>query len=246
MTRAGRDHPHMAASARFDHLRHAALDMLDAGNSPAAVAQMLAVPVSVLLAWRDEPMPARPEPEAMLLALGAQGHAPSFGTTLAVTRTAPEDAWRRTLWNGFKGVLAIASAAFTVFSWKHQDEYGDFYVDLLPLAAFSLLWLDRNQPLFLLDGRAFVVPAWSGKRSVPYADLADWWLVMHVRGEGTDNEIEGRLLTVHSRRAGVAAVSVFIPDGVALDPRVLERLDLVKKVNQGVRPLTPICSIPKA
>lgn len=236
----------MADTARFDHLRHAALDMLDAGNSSASVAQMLAVPVSVIHEWRAAPMPARPEPEALLAALTAQGHAPSFGTTLAVPRTGPDGAWRRPLWNWFKSALAVGLFALAHASWKHQDTYGDLYADVLSLAAVSMLWLDRNQPLFLLDGRAIVVPRWFGKASIPYADLADWWLVMHVLHEDTDHEVEGRLLTLHSRRAGVRPVSVFIADGIPLDPRVIERLELVKKTNQGVQPLTPMRSIPKA
>ncbi len=235
----------MGDSARFEHLRHAALDMLDAGNSSASVAQMLAVPVSVIQDWRSQPCPARPEPEALLAALSAHGHAPSFGTTLVVARAGPRDAWRRTLWNYFKAALAIGLFAFAYASWKHQDAFGDLYADVLSLAACSLLWLDRNQPLFVLDGRAIVVPRWFGKVVLPYAQLADWWLVMHVRHEDTDHEIEGRLLTLHSRRAGVRPVSVFIADSIALDPRVLERLEQVKKTNQGAQPLTPIRHLPK-
>jgi hypothetical protein len=40
-------------------------------------------------------------------------------------------------------------------------------------------------------------------------------------------------------------VSVFISDAVTIDPRVLERLELVKKTNQGAQPLTPIRHLPK-
>ncbi len=58
-----------------------------------------------------------------------------------------------------------------------------------------------------------------------------------MRGEGTDEEREGRLLTLHSLRPGTPPVSVFIDDRVALDPRVLERLELVKKANQPAGPL---------
>jgi hypothetical protein len=236
----------MGASGRFDHLRHAALDMLDAGNSSASVAQMLAVPVSVIQDWRNQPLPPRPEPEAMLAALGAQGHAPSFGTMLVVNRLAPEELWRRTLRNVLKSALAIGLFAFAYRSWKDQVAFGDFYVDVLSLGACSLLWLDRYQPLLRLDGRAIVVPRLLGKAVMPYADLADWWLVMHVLHEDTDHEVEGRLLTLHSRRPGVRPVSVFISDAVTIPPGVLERLELVKKTNQGAQPLTPIRHLPKA
>ena len=69
---------------------------------------------------------------------------------------------------------------------------------------------------------------------------------MHVLREDTDQEVEGRLLTLHSRRPGVRPVSVFISDAVTIDPRVLGRLDLVKKTNQGVQPLTPMRHVPRA
>ncbi len=219
--------------------------MLDSGNSSAAVAQMLAVPVSVIQDWRGQPMPPRPEPEALLAALGAHGHAPSFGTTLAVNRSGPDHPWRRTLWNWLKGLATTGLFGLAYASWRNQHAFGDLYVDVLPLAACSLLWLDRNRPLLLLDGRAIVVPRWFGKATMPYADLADWWLVMHVLHEDTDQEVEGRLLTLHSRRPGLRPLSVFISDAVTLDPRVLERLELVKKTNQGAQPLTPIRHLPK-
>ena len=52
------------------------------------------------------------------------------------------------------------------------------------------------------------------------------------------------LLTLHSRRAGVRPIEVFIDDRFPIDPAMIERLDLVKKTNQGVQPLTPIGEIP--
>ena len=39
---------------------------------------------------------------------------------------------------------------------------------------------------------------------------------------------------------------LFIADYVHIDQAVIQRLDLVKTANQGVRPLTPMHSIPKA
>ena len=94
-----------------------------------------------------------------------------------------------------------------------------------------------SQPLAVLNERAVVVPGFLMTRALAYADLVDWWLVGHVQREGTDNEREGRLLTLHSRRPGTAPLTVFIDDRVALDPRVLERLELVKQANQGTSPL---------
>ncbi|HYP34458.1 MAG TPA: hypothetical protein VES00_21505, partial [Burkholderiaceae bacterium] len=77
----------------YDHLRHAALELLDAGNSTASVSQLLAVPAAVIVRWRDEPVPPRPETGDVLLALGAAGHAPHFTTTLVVRRSAPTGLW---------------------------------------------------------------------------------------------------------------------------------------------------------
>lgn len=232
----------MSASGRFDHLRHAALDMLDAGNSPAAVANVLAVPVDVLVRWRHEPAAPPLEPSAQLAALVAQGHAPRFDTTLVVMRSAPRHLWRDTLWLYLRPVLLLGSLWLLWDLWTQSPGRAGFYVDVLPLAGGVAIWALRNRPLLLLNDRAIVVPHLIGNTVMPYADLKDWWLVMHVLHEGTDDEVEGRLLTLHSRGGRGRPVEVFVADHVEIDPLVLERLELVKKVNQGVGPLTRVAS----
>jgi hypothetical protein len=230
----------MAAPEPFDHLRHAALDLLDAGNSTAAVAQLLAVPAPVVVRWRTEPTPPPLEPAAMLQAASGQGRHIGFRTTLVVTESFPRHLWRYTWSVGVLGLFAIGLIVWWIHRGTPPLDSEEFFLNVTPLACCAVLWLRRNQPLLVLDARAIVVPRLIGRKTLPYADLADWWLVMHVRREGTDDEVEGRMLTLHSRRAGVRPVEVFIADHVALDPQVPDRLDMVKKANQGVHPLTPM------
>jgi len=235
----------MQPTGRFDHLRHAALDLLDAGNSTASVSQLLAVPADLVVRWRDEPVPSRPEPADRLLALAATGHAPHFSTTLVVRRCAPAGMWGIATQDLLVGAAFIGAVALFFALLARGHGLGSIGIDVTPLLGLGLLWMRRNQALFRLDHRGIVVPGLFGGQRMPYAELADWWLVMHVRGEGTQEEVEGRLLTLHSRRAGRPPIKVFVADYVQVDPAVIERLDLVKKANQGVGPLTPMRSVPK-
>jgi hypothetical protein len=232
----------MAVAERFDHLRHAALDLLDAGNSTASVAQLLAVPVQVVTRWRDEPVPPRLEPAAMLAATGAQGRAIGFRTTLVVSEAMSRRLWHYLFAVYVAGSFAVGAADWWRDPWTAWSHHRMFLCNAAIIIGF-VLWLRRlSQPLVRLEASAIVVPGWLGATRLAYADLADWWLVMHVKHEGTDDEVEGRLLTLHSRRAGVAPASVFIPDDVTLDPAVSERLAQVKQANQGPRPLMPLGS----
>lgn len=237
----------MTSRTPFDHLRHAALDLLEAGNSTASVAQMLAVPAAVITRWRDEPVPPRLEPVDRLLALGATGHAPHFSTTLVVRRSAPGGLWGCALQYVLVCalLLIVMGLAFGVLSHGH-DVVGDVWIDVTPLLGLGLVWLRRNKTLFKLDHRGIVVPGLFGSQRMLYGDLGDWWLVMHIQGKDTEEEVEGRQLTLHSRRKDQKPIELFVADYVPIDPAVIERLDLVKKANQGVRPLTPLRSIPRA
>ena len=236
----------MVAPGRFDHLRRSALDLLDAGNSPAAVAQVLAVPVSVLTRWRDGPVPPAPQPQDLAAALVARGEPIHFRTSLLV---APTLLFRLghlgyALYVAFVAVAAIADYLREgAHSWT---EHAGLSVLAVLGLGIALAWWRSSQVSLVLGPGAMSVPTLFGRRSLAYSDLADYWLVLHVRHEGTDDEIEGRLLTLHSRRAGVRPLEVFISDRDALDPRVIERLDQVKSANRGVGPLTPMQSIPKA
>ncbi|HEY8976622.1 MAG TPA: hypothetical protein VIN75_20575 [Burkholderiaceae bacterium] len=229
----------------FDHLRHAALDLLESGNSTASVSQLLAVPPDVIVRWRDEPVPPRLDPAARLLALGAAGHAPHFSTTLVVRRCAPGDMWRHALQDYVVCGLLLVMVMMAIRGLGHGGAFGSIWIDVTPLFGLGVLWLRRNQVLFKLDDRGIVVPRLFGSERLSYADLADWWLVMHVQGKDTDEEVEGRKLTLHSRRKGAPPIELFVADYVHIDQAVIERLDLVKTANQGVRPLTPVRSIPK-
>lgn len=235
----------MTAREPFDHLRHAALDLLAAGNSTASVSQMLAVPADVIVRWHDEPVPPPLAPADRLLALGATGHAPHFATTLVVRRCAPAGLWGFALQDFLLCALVFALVVLAFSLLTHANGLASMWIDVTPLIGLGVLWLRRNQVLFKLDDRGIVVPGLFGSERMPYADLADWWLVMHVQGRDTEEEIEGRRLTLHSRRKGVAPIALFVADYVEIDPAVIERLDQVKTANRGVSPLTPMRSVPK-
>ena len=120
-------------------------------------------------------------------------------------------------------------------------------VNLLLVLAFAAglaRHLGLSRQLLTLGPDAAIVPGLWLQRRLPYSEMADYWLVSVARGLG-DDEVEGRLLTLHSRRTGVRPIEVFIDDRFPIDPAMIERLDLVRKTNQGVTPLTPIAEIPK-
>jgi hypothetical protein len=230
----------MSDRGPFDHLRHAALDLLAAGNDSVAVARVLDVPAGLVARWRDEPAPSRLEPAAMLAAQSAQGRAISFRTKLVVSESLPHRLWNYVLAAGVAGSFAVGVADSWLEPGATWHGHGILWVNGAAVLGCVLWWLRLSRPLVVLDERAVIVPGLVARTTLAYSDLADWWLVGHVRDEGTEDEREGRLLTLHSRRPGTAPVSVFIDDRVTLDLRVLDRLHLVKKANQGVGPLTPL------
>ena len=214
--------------------------MLDSGNSMASVSQLLGVPVSIIADWRAGPVPPVPEAATAPVAPATPGHAPGLGDTLVVTRGRSHKLWNSVVGAYARAALVIGLVVLAYRLWRQASFDGDVEVSVFPLIAAGVIWLCRSQVLVLLDGHSIVVPGWFGPTTLPYADLADWWLVMHVRNEGSDEEIEGRLLTLHSRRAGVRPIEIFIHDHVEIDPRVIERLDAVKQANQGEGSLTPL------
>lgn len=227
----------MAATGPYDHLRHSALELLSSGNGSAAVAGLLQVPLEVVVRWQCEPVPPPLEPAAMLAATRAQGRPIGFRTRLVVVESTRLRLWKIAMVVWFAGSLAVALIESLRESWHGWAHHDGVWVNVAFMAGCAA-WLWRlSRPLLVLDAQALVVPGLLGRTTLAYSDLADWWLVGHVEGEDTDHEREGRLLTLHSRHAGVAPATVFIDDHVDLDPRVLERLELVKQANQGPRPL---------
>ena len=229
----------MSDARRFEHLRGSAQDLLDAGNSAAAVAEVLSVPCSVVARWHEEPPPASAvDTVAIERARSGRIH---FRTTL--TLTAP---LRFRAWHYVVALLASADVVAEVFI--ERSHVGLAAVNLLLVLVFAAglaRHLGLSRMLLTLGPDAAIVPGLWRQRSLPYPEMADYWLVSVARGFG-DDEVEGRLLTLHSRRAGVRPIEVFIDDRFPIDPAMIERLDLVKKTNQGVQPLTPIADIPKA
>ena len=231
----------MADPGRFDHLRHSALELLDAGNSVGSVAQVLGVPASLLARWRTEPAP---EGIAAVDAIAAQRSltgAIHFRTTLALTKPMAVRAWHYVM-----VVLAGGDLIEQVVTGSRHPWLTIFNLSLVLVGVGVIVThLGLSRTLLTLGPNAAIVPGLLGRRSMAYSELSDYWLVSVVRGHG-DDEIEGRLLTLHSRRAGVRPIEVFIDDSLAVDPALIERLDEVKAANQGVQPLTPIRSIRKA
>ena len=226
----------MAASDRFDHLRHAALDMLDAGNSMASVSQLLAVPLAVIERWRQEPVPPRPARGSVRQASDGQGRGLRFSSTLVVRRGFP-NAWMRHVAVGY----ALSALALGLVAWSlhHPGSFAEMLeVDVTALIAGGWWWFMRHRPLLTLNADAIIVHELLGSTTMPYADLADWWLVLHVLNEGKDEELEGRLLTLHSRGARKRPIELFVHDHVEVDEAVIERLDAVKQANKGPGPLT--------
>ena len=191
----------------------------------------------MVVRWQGEPVPTPLSPAAMLAATRAQGRPIGFRTRLVVAEPTRLRLWKIAMAVWFAGSVAVALVDSLRESWGAWADHDVAWINLAFMAG-GAVWLWRlSQPLLLLDGEALVVPGLMRRTTLAYSDLADWWLVGHVEREGTEDEREGRLLTLHSRRLGVAPATVFIDDRVDLDPRVLERLELVKQANQGPGPL---------
>ena len=229
----------MSDAGPFEHLRGSAQELLDAGNSTAAVAEVLSVPRSVVARWHAEPPPAAAV-DAVALERARSGSI-HFRTTLALTTPLRFRAWHY-------AVALLASADVVAEVFIERGHAGLAAVNLLLVLVFAVglaRHLGLSRLLLTLGPDAAIVPGWWRPRRLPYSEMADYWLVSVARGLG-DDEVEGRLLTLHSRRAGVPPIEVFIDDRFPIDPAIIERLDRVKKTNEGVRPLTPIAEIPKA
>lgn len=227
----------MTESGRFDHLRRAALDMLDAGNSMASVSKMLAVPMTEIARWRGEAPPPKPQPQPQL-AIVAQpgdgaGRAPRFKKTLVVRRHFPQ------AWANHEATAYVVTAVWVgliSFTLHNPAAFGKllFVLDFAATYACVLWWNQRLRPVITLTSDAIVVPTLLGRRTMPYAELADWSLVMHeklMKYQGREIPMPGWLLTLSSRRPGGRPIELFMHAHIALGHEVTERLDLVKQAN---------------
>ncbi len=232
----------MTRDGRFDHLRRSALDLLAAGNSAAAVAQVLAVPASVVTRWHAEPAAASSAaPVDVLAAERQRSGAIRFRTTLTLSAPLRFRAWHY-------GLALLACSDVVAEFLMAPGGRGPMLANLLFLLVFAAILgrhLGLSRTLLVLGPDAAIVPGWWRPRALPYAEMADYWLVSVARGFG-DDEVEGRLLTLHSRRPGVRPIEVFIDDRFPVDPAMIERLGEVRQITRGVHPLTPMGSIPKA
>jgi hypothetical protein len=235
----------MTESGRFDHLRSAALDMLDAGNSMASVSQMLAIPATEIARWRAEPAPQKPQPQPQPATVaqqgGGRGSAPRFRTTLVVRRHFPQ-AWANHEATAY--VVTAVWVALIAFTLHNPAAFGEllFVLDATATFACVLWWNQRLRPVITLTSDAIVVPTLFGRTTMPYAELADWSLVTHeklMKYKGREIPIAGWLLTLSSRRPGGRPIELFMHAHVALGQEVTERLDLVKQANTGLHPVMP-------
>jgi hypothetical protein len=229
----------MTDAARFDHLRGTAQDLLDAGNGTAAVAEVLAVPHEVVTDWHRSPAATAPvDPVAAERVRSGKIH---FRTTLTLAAPLRFRAWHY--------LLALLGSADTFAEFFVERSHpGLFVVNLLFILAFAVVLgrhLGLSRILLILGPDAATVPLFWGYRRLRYSEMSDYWLVSVARGLG-DDEVEGRLLTLHSRRKGTRPVEVFIDDRFPVDPAMIERLDEVKAANAVPGPLTPIRSLRKA
>ena len=228
----------MGDATRFDHLRGTAQEFLDGGNGTAAVAQVLAVPPELVADWHQAPAAAAPvDAVAGQRARSGRIH---FRTTLTLASPLRFRAWH---WL----VALFGSADAIVEYFIERSHPGLFLVNMLMMFAFALVLgrhLGLSRILLVLGPDAATVPLTWGYRRLRYSDLADYWLVSVARGMGND-EVEGRLLTLHSRRKGVRPIEVFIDDRFPIDPGMIERLDEVKSANTVPGPLTPMGSLRK-
>jgi len=229
----------MTDARRFEHLRGTVQDLLDAGNGTAAVAEVLALPPAVVAGWQDAP--AAGTPADALAAERAHTGSIHFRTTL--TLAAP---LRFRAWHWFLALLGSADVMAEFFFERSHP--GLFVVNMLFMLVFAMVvgrHLGLSRILLVLGPDAAIVPLFWGHRTLRYSEMADYWLVSVARGLG-DDEVEGRLLTLHSRRKGVRPIEVFIDDRFPIDPAMIERLDDVKATNQGPGPLTPMRAMAKA
>jgi len=180
-------------------------------------------------------------PADVLAAERARSGKIHFRTTL--TLTAP---LRFRAWHYFVALLGSADAIAEFLIERTHP--GLFVVNMLFMLAFAVGFgrhLGLSRILLVLGPDAATVPLIWGYRRLRYSQMSDYWLVSTARGLGND-EVEGRLLTLHSRRKGVRPIEVFIDDRFPIDPAMIARLDLVKATNSIPGPLTPIRSLPKA
>ena len=227
----------MTDAGRFEHLRATAQDLLDAGNGSAAVAEVLAVPPGIVGDWHDAP--ASGAPVDAVAAERARTGRIHFRTTL--TLAAPLR-WRA--WHYFLALLGSADAIVEYAIERSHPAL--FLVNMLFMLGIAVgvgRHLGLSRILLILGPDAATVPLFWGYRRLRYSELADYWLVSVARGLG-DDDVEGRLLTLHSRRRGVRPIEVFIDDRFPVDPAMIERLDEVRAANRVPGPLTPIRSLP--
>ena len=239
----------MTSTGDHEHLRPGAMALLDEGNTIESVSRVLGVPVSLVQRWRASP-PASPAAPAAPGARPAANQAIRFKTTLTFG-----ESWPVRLYSLGLAALVVVIALPTWSNLAVSRFTDGLFVKIALLATIGLpivfavsALLRRVQTRLILGPDAAIVPHLFGRTVLPYAEMSDYWLVMHIMMTGEDNdvEIEGRLLTLHSSRKGVRPIELFIDDRAHFDDALVERLDAIKQANRGEHKLTRMGSFPAA
>lgn len=219
----------MSDPASSDRLRHGALAMLADGNSVEAVAQLMAVPVDAVRAWRDSRQPAA-EPDATPRT-GAFGHPVlppmRFDEELSYGLSTSARVLMVVLGCG----MALAGGLFAVSSLRAGHVAHGLQGLLM---AFPLLVLQFHfVPRVLVLGREGVSePGFFGRRALAYSDIADYRLCAHRQFMGRAFRT-GQMLTVLPRTPGVAPLTAFLADDDKVDARIFVRLGSVVRANRA-------------
>ncbi len=120
----------------------------------------------------------------------------------------------------------VAAAPSTRLQWG---------VGLAGFACLFALGIPCARPALKLGAGQVAIPHLLGYRRLAYDDIASYALVAATMSLGRAGKLKGQVLTIRSRRPGVAPLEVFVPDKRPLDPALLARLDrVIAEHDEGV------------
>ncbi len=225
-----------------ERVRSSALALLLDGNSIESVAQVLGVPVEVVMAWRLE-TPPTPTPTSG----AARAIAPSpriatvsrddgdnirFHSTLHYAAALP---FRALCLAGAIGLATYGGAK--ALSMAGGDGAGPIEDVLALVTLVAALWaavvvLRWSLRIVVLDREGVVVPGLLKRVAMPYSQIAGYSFEAGRRVLSGDVHFKGRLLVIRSLDAKAEPLAVFVYDAYPMDPRLLERLEAVVRANR--------------
>lgn len=105
---------------------------------------------------------------------------------------------------------------------SHRLQWG---VGLSGFASLFAIGIQCARPALTLGPDRIAIPHLLGYRVLAYDDVASYAWVATTISLGRHGKVKGQVLTIRSRRPGVAPLEVFVPDKRPLDPALLNRLD---------------------